>query len=451
VAGTDGAEFGETPFALALDPEAVLIDSVQLAQPATGIAGGRGVLVVTHAGGVDVRELVAHAGDSTAVAAELITPLLSAPDSDAEIKWQRIDAWASLPEGTTLELRYGWTKDPDLAKRALELTGDRRLPQSQRLAWLAASLDHWSAPVSFAGNAQRAVAGALSPPLAFPLHDARASALWVHLTLRATPRSALPSLTRMTVSYAGSTLLQQLPAVFRRTAIQPGDFLGALVGTLEATSQDLDRRIGSLGSLVHPDTAPPAWLDELAEWLGLPWDDALTLAQKRAIVQRAGDIAAKRGTREGLTALLESLFPGTPQQFRISDLDVDFGFATLGGENRHGSALPAQLAGLPRSAAVLSRKTILGRARLPCDGAMPSATRSHAGRLRIDVSVDGPTQRSSEPWLARLLDSMVPANLRVDLRWITPTPDATPQARLGRDAITGFTRLPSGHAPTLWP
>ncbi len=460
LAGADSSDFGSTPYALVLDAEATLIDAVHLAQPATGICGSTAAMVVSHAGGVDVHDRSAVAGDSAAVSAELITPVLSTPDSEAEAKWQRVDAWATLPEGTTLELRYGWTDDRELAARARELTADERLPQSQRLEWLRASLDHWSAPVSFAGGTRRAVADQYAPPLAFPLHEATARSLWIHVTLRATPGSALPSLTRMNVSYAGSAMMEQLPAIYRDVRNKPGNFLDGLVGTLEATSQELDRRIGGLGSLIHPDTAPAQWLDELAEWLGLPWDDALTLAQKQAVVRHASELAAQRGTRGGLTTLLESLFPGSAAQFRVSDLDVDFGFVTLGGKRCNGSVLPAVLAGLPRSATVLSRKTILGSARLPCDGAMPSATRALGGRLRIDMRVDNATRRAAEPWLARLIDSMVPANLRVELRWHAPLLDAdpdggrrlvaAPEPHLGRDAITGFARLPQGRASTLW-
>jgi phage tail-like protein len=458
--GADGADFGAAPGALVLDDEATLIDSLTLPRAATGVTGARGLLAITDAEGLAVYDTATVAGEAAAVECELITPLLMAPDSDAALPWQRVDAWSTLPEGTTLDLRYGWTEDSDFMERARKLTGDVRLPQSQRLAWLRESLDHWSTPVSFAGSAERAVSNPLAPPLSFPLQDARAGTLWLHLRLRATPGSSLPELNRLRVSYAGSAMLQQLPAVYRRTAIQPGDFLGALVGTLEATSQDLDRRIGALGDLVHPDTAPPAWLDELAEWLGLPWDDALSVAQKRAIVGNAGGLAGSRGTRAGLALLLAALFPGTPPRFRISDVDVDFGFVSLGGSACRGSMLPAVLAGLPRDATVLSRKTILGRARLPCAGAMPSATRALAGRLYVDLVVDGETRRAAEPWLGQLLDSMVPANLRMTLRWRTPVPGAdpadptfapAPQPHLGRDAITGYARLPAGRAPTLWP
>ncbi len=288
-------------------------------------------------------------------------------------------------------------------------------------------------------------------PYSFPLQDARVGQLWLHMTLRAAPRASLPSLSRLVVSYAGSPLLQQLPAIYRRTAVKPGDFLGALVGTFEATTQDLDRRIGSLGSLVHPDTAPVAWLDEMAEWLGLPWDDVLAEEQKRALLRAASRIAAARGTRDGLLAVLGALFPGDPVPFQVTDIDVDYGFVLLGGKQCCGTALPGVLAGLPCTATVLSRKTILGRARLPCPGEVPSATARLAGILRVDLTVAPDTQRGAEPWLARLLEAAVPGNVRLDLRWHLPRSavfgglgelPATPVTQLGVNAITGFARLP---------
>lgn len=456
LAGAEGREFGAAPYVLTLDRDATLIDALQMASAATGVAGGRGHLVVSHADGIAIHSRATIAGDATGVTSELVTPLLSAPDGDAEIKWQRADIWATLPVGTTLELRYGWTTDEETRRAALEVTRDRKLSQSQRMARLKDLVDHWSTPVTFAGSAAKGAAPATdTAPYSFPLLDARVAYLWLNVTLRAAPRAALPTLTRMNVSYAGSPLLQQLPAVYRRTAVLPGDFLGALVGTLEATTQDLDRRIGALGGLVHPDTAPVAWLDEIAEWLGLPWDDALEPEQKRALVRAAARLAAQRGTRAGLSTLLESLFPGAPPRFHITDVDVDFGFVALGGGACCGSALPAVLAGLPRTATVLSRKTILGQARLPCEGYEPSATARLLGNLRVDLAVSAAERRRCEGWLARLVEAMVPANVRVELRWHLPRGTsfdglgelpAIPLAHLGGDAITGIARLPDSGA-----
>jgi phage tail-like protein len=378
--------------------------------------------------------------------------LLSAPDSAAVQKWQRVDAWASLPPGTALEARYGWIDDADMRRAALRLQADTRLSQSQRLRSIEDLVDHWSAPIVFLGDTPKATSqDASNAPFSFPLQDARTTRLWLHLTLRAAPGAALPALDRMHLSYGQSPLLTQLPAVYRRTAEQPGDFLGALVGLMEATTQDLDRRIGGLGALVHPDTAPAPWLDEMAEWLGVPWDDALAEPQKRALLNSAARLGGQRGTHAGLATLLDCLFPGSPPRFRITDVDVDYGFISLGGGTCRGTALPAVLAGLPATATVLSRKTILGQALLPCKGQEPSATAHLAGNLRVDVTASNAERRAAQKWLAPLIDAMVPANLRIDLRWHLPQGAsfggvgellAAPLPHLGVDAVTGFARLP---------
>lgn len=458
LAGADGREFGGAPYVLTLDRDATLIDALQLTSAATGVAGGRGNLIVSHADGIAIHARTSSAGDAAAVTTELLTPLLSAPDSDAEIKWQRADLWATLPVGTTLELRYGWSANAETRRAALKLTRDTRLSQAQRMARLKDLIDQWSVPVIFAGAQTGDTAPAThTTPYSFPLLDARMAQLWLHVSLRAAPRAVLPTLTRMHVSYAGSPLLQQLPAVYRRTAVLPGDFLGSLVGVLEATTQDLDRRIGGLGRLVHPDTAPVAWLNEIAEWLGLPWDDALEAGQKRALIRAAARLAAQRGTRAGLQTLLESLFPGAPPRFRVTDVDVDFGFVILGGSGCCGNALPAVLAGLPSTATVLSRKTILGQARLPCKGYEPSAFARLSGILRVDLRLSAAERRHCESWLGRLIEAMVPVNVRVELRWHAPSGawfdgfgelPATPLAHLGGNAVIGIARLPDSGAGT---
>ena len=452
LAGAEGAEFGSQPYVLVLDRDATLVDALRLPGVATGVAGGRAYLVVSDAAGIAIHTRADTASDVAGMGSELITPLLRAPDSDSEIKWQRADVWASLPTGSSLELRFGYPADPEMRATALRLMRDRHLSQAQKFARLEDLIENWSPVVIFSGTP---AAGDTPAPFAFSLLDARVPEIWVHVRVRATPRARLPAISRMSISYAGSALLQQLPAVYRRTAVQPGDFLGALVGMLEATTQELDRRIGGLGSLVNPDTAPPAWLDQLAEWLGLPWDDALTEAQKRAIVRAAARIAEQRGTRAGLATLLECLFPGEPARFRITDVDVDFGFVSLGGRGCCGSALPAVLAGLPRSATVLSRKAILGVARLPCQGQAPDATQRLAGQLRVDLEVGAEERAGAQNWLARLIDSVVPASTRVSLRWHAPRgisfdgfgelPPA-PLAHLGADAVTGIARLPDSGA-----
>lgn len=446
LAGAEGPEFGANPFVLALNRDATLVDVLRLESHASGLAASRTHLVVSHRDGIAVHGRSSEASDLAGSSCEFITPLLRAQDSDSQIKWQRADIWARLPTGTSIELRYGTPAEGATRDAAMRLMADQRLSQAQKFSQLESLIEFWSPPVTFAGSDE-----ASDAPYAFPLIDARAPELWINVRLRAAPRAALPSISRLSVSYAGSALLQQLPAVFRREAVKPGDFLGALVALLEASTEELDRRIGGLGALVHPDTAPPAWLDEIADWLGLPWDDALTEAQKRGLLRAASALTAQRGTRAGLTVLLSALFPGTPSRYRITDVDVDYGFASLGGGGCSGSALPAVLAGLPRTATVLSRRTILGAARLPCGSQQPSATQRLLGHLRIDLQLEPKERTRAQAWLGRLVEAMVPAGTRVGLRWQALSGSAfdglgelprTPLAHLGDDAVIGVARLP---------
>jgi hypothetical protein len=149
-----------------------------------------------------------------------------------------------------------------------------------------------------------------------------------------------------------------------------------------------------------------------------------------------------------------------PPRFRITDVDVDFGFAALGGAGCQGSRLPAVLAGLPRTATVLSRRTILGQARLPCGGTEPSTTRRLSGNLRIDLAVSAAERRQCAPWLVNVVEAMVPAHVRVRLRWHLPRSAnfegfgelaPAPSSYLGSDTTIGLARLPDLGAGTFLP
>src|SRR5438045_8287662 len=101
------------------------------------------------------------------------------------------------------------------------------------------------------------------------------------------------------------------------------------------TTQGLDERIASMGSLINPSSAPEPWLDFIARWLGVPWDDELPLKYKKALVNRAPELAKTRGTRAGLEALLGALLPGS-RRFRVTDNTADSGFAVVGGASCDG-------------------------------------------------------------------------------------------------------------------
>ena len=195
-------------------------------------------------------------------------------------------------------------------------------------------------------------------------------------------------------------------------------------------------------------------MDYIARWLGLPWDDALTEAQKRAILQHAADLVHGRGTRAGLEALLECLLPGSPRRFRVIDTMVDYGYAVVGGDRCAGSVLPAMLGGFTRWHAELSATAVLGYTRLPCPAQSNDGAQWPAAKIRIEVAADAKELAALKPWLLTLIKEMVPLTVSVDLRWVsaqalrtnqlddTLVLEAPPSPNLGSDAVTGLARLP---------
>jgi phage tail-like protein len=456
VAGADGETLGGKAYVVIFDGDGNPLGDVPLDPrdtPATGIAATRDSLLVAGPRGLLRFALARTVPDSTGeVRCKLVTPLLHSPDLDGARRWLRIEASAILPEGTTLELSFAATDDAKLRDRLAATATDGALPASHRVQKLLGEPDIWSAPIAFHGSAVQSEESAA--PLSAPLFDVRERYLFLCITLIAAAGAQLPMLTKLAVLYPGKTLMEHLPAVYQQAEAQPGSFLRSLVGVLEATTQGLDERIAALGSHVHPSTAAPPWLDFIARWLGLPWDDALDAEQKRCIVAHAAEIAKSRGTRAGLEALLVCLVPGSPRRFRVFDATADFGFATVGGGACHGSALPAILGGLTRWSAELDSRAVLGTMRLPCKGQLDDGAWQIAGQIRVDVAASPDERIKWEPWLLALITQMVPLTARVKLRWVsgralrgnqlggTLTLEAAPTPHLGTDAVTGVARLP---------
>jgi phage tail-like protein len=453
LAGADDPSFGGGAYVLSFDADGNLLDDVPLDRrdaPATGVVAARDSLIVTGTRGLlrfGTAETVPDgAGD---VRSELITPMLHSPDREDARRWLRIEALASLPEGSALEISFAATDDVKVRDRLNAIVADPLLSPSQRIKKLRNEPEVWQKPVVFHGSGQNPNA-----PFAAPLFDVRDRYLWVSVVLSAAAGARLPGLSELTVLYPGRTLMEHLPSICQRAEAQPGSFLRSLVGVLEATTQELDGRIAAMGSRIHPSTAPDEWLDFVARWLGLPWDDALTSKQKKAIVQRAPELAKGRGTRAGLEALLESLMPGAPRRFRVTDATADFGFATVGGDGCAGSTLPAMLGGYTRWRAELGSHAILGTMRLPCPGQIEDGAWQLAGKIRIEIAATAEEREAWKPWLLAMITEMVPLTVRVELRWVSARElrsgrldgtlklEGLPAPHLGTGTVMGLARLP---------
>jgi phage tail-like protein len=456
VAGADGAAFGGNAYVLIFDGDGAPLGDVPLDArdaPATGITATRDSLLVTGPRGLLRFSLARVVPDrASEVRCMLVTPVLNSPDREDARRWLRIEATANLPAGATLEISYAATDDALIRDRLAAIAQDEALPASHRVQKLLGESALWRAPIVFHGSDTQSSDSIA--PLSAPLFDVREPYLWVCITLIAAAGAAMPALSKLAILYPGRSLMENLPAVYRRAEAAPGSFLRALVGVLESTTQGLDKRIAALGSHVHPSMATSRWLDFIARWLGLPWDDALEGTQKRNIVMRAAELAQGRGTRAGLEAFLECLMPGQPRCFRVTDATADFGFATVGGAACRGSALPALLGGHTQWSAELDSRAVLGCMRLPCAGQLDDGAWQIAGHIRIDVAASANQRRVWEPWLLALIKEMVPLTARVTLRWVgaraqrgdrldgSLTLEPPPTPHLGTDAVTGIARLP---------
>lgn len=468
VAGADGAEFGGRAYVLLLDADGSPLGDVPidpLDAPAIGVTATRNALLVTGPRGL-LRFAAASVIPEGARQSHCIvmTPVLSAPDREDRRRWLRIDAAAALPEGSTLEVTFAATDDQETRDRLKRIADDDSETSSQRIATLLNEPGIWHASTVFHGSEARSQSGA--DPFSAKLFEICERYLWVCVTLNAAAGARVPNLSALDVLYPGRTLMEHLPSIYQRDEDRPDSFQRSLVGVLETTTQGLDARIGALGSYLDPSTASGPWLDFVARWLDLPWDDGLPLDRKRRLLSRAAALAAARGTRAGLELLLDSLLPrsvsGGQRRFRVIDATADSGFATVGGGSCPGSALPAMLGGYTRWRPELDSRAVLGHMRLPCPGQIEDGVWQLAGRIRVEVAATATERKAWEPWLAAMIRDMVPLTTRVDLRWVSPhavrgdrldgtvtlddsgtvTLDAPPAPHLGNGAIAGLARLP---------
>ena len=356
-----------------------------------------------------------------------------------------------FPEGSTLEISWAATDDAPLPSEAI-LKG-RSISASQAATRVLNEPYSRRDRTVFQG-ASDAKGENEKQTFSVGLFDVTERYIRVCLTLTAGAGARLPVLSELNVLYPGRTLMENLPAIYQREESQPNSFLRKLVGVLETTTQDIDARIASMAGQISPATADEPWLDFIARWLGVPWDDGLTPEQKRALVLRAPDLTKARGTRAGLEALLEALIPGEPVRFRVTDATADNGFAVVGGASCEGSKLPAMLGGYTRWRPELGLGSVLGYMRLPCPDQLDDGAWQLAGNVEVEVAATVEERAAWKPWIRTLIQQMIPLTARLKFRWVTVQSlhsdrlDGTikledpPEPHLGTDAITGLARLP---------
>jgi len=456
-AGEDSAADGGRTFVLILDGDGLSIDELAIDPadaPITGLVATRETVLVTGRRGLlrfAASEVVPDG--VSALQSVVLTPVLSSPDRVDARRWLRVDATAQLTAGAAIEITYAAPKDedPDTLARLKAIAADTSRSMSARIDAMRSEPGVWSQATVFHGTSDPGAAPAIYSAKLFDVH---AKNVWVSVKLIASSGAGLPVLQQLDVLYPGLTLMQRLPAIYQREESKPGSFLRSLVGVVEATTQDIDARVGSLGSKINPSTAPVEWLNFVARWLGVPWDDGLSETQKRAIVKHAPDLLKARGTRAGVEQLLACLLPETPRRFRVTDATADFGFAILGGPGAAGAALPAIIGGATKWSTMLNETSLLGCMRLPCDGQTTDAALPFAGTVQVEVAASATERVAWQPWLRALIEQMIPLTARLQFRWVgldalrsdrldgSLVLDSVADPTVGTDTMTNVVRLP---------
>lgn len=436
-------------------------------------------ITVATAAGILVFEPVSSNGGQRP-SGRYLTPVLYSPPTDVLRGWLRADLLAMLPNGAAVTVTTLHTADARAVAQVGAIMADPTLTPGARIdavvALLGVDADASIAYPLVAPDGASATENPTTPQhYGFPLFGVVDPWIWLLIELRGAPDAPLPALAELRVLYPNVSLQQYVPVIFRgdatrqqQTIVDPGGtrpigdptgFFRKLLGVLETSTQDLDQIIAALGRRIHPRYAQGVWLDFIAQWMDLPWDDVLPEAVKRRIVTNAATLLGARGTRAGLLALLSALLPTA--RVRVLDSNADMRLARLAGPRVEGATLPAILTGLPADATALSRRAILGAARLPCPGD-PDPTGRFLGVLRIDIGATPAERQALQPILPTLIKAMIPAGLHIVIRWLPVSPASAAgtddmlvhltgagPGQLGRDAVLGRLILAGRHATRL--
>ena len=326
--------------------------------------------------------------------------------------WLRAEIDARLPEGATLSLSWAALPDEALRQSVEAVQADRSRSAGDRLAIATELLrPYWSPEFTYTG--QPAGDGAAAAQrLDFPLEKEAGPFLWIYLKLRRNDAARIPAIDSLTVHHGSERLMDHLPAIFRGSGDADGT-LRRLVGVLEATTHGIDRKIGALAARLDPGRTEDRWLPALAATLGLPFDESLTPEMQRRVVAAAGALLVGRGTRGGLAALFEALFPGRP--VRIVDRTTQFIPVALGGGGFAGSRLPALLTGPSARAPRLNARLVLGGT--PLAPAAGDGLLAPMPEVLVSIPATGGERRRFETAVRQMAEAMVPAGVRLRLRW----------------------------------
>ncbi|WP_166300694.1 phage tail protein [Bradyrhizobium sp. 2S1] len=405
---TNGGGEEKVPGGVIVAPDGSIVTSFEWHE------GGEPALVV-----LDKADLLALFGDDllrfagTAAGGDIrLTPALITETLHGN--WLYAEVNARLPEGATLTIRWAALKDQALIDTIKAIKANTALTAAQRIAEIGHLLK-WH-EVTYHGLPLAAAAAIKADPVpvecfSVSLHEAEhGSTIYVELRLEVQGSAGPAGIVALSVTHDANGLMAHLPAVYRGAGDADGT-LRRVVSVLEATTQSIDERIADLARRLDPERADASRLPALAAMLGLPFDAALPPGMQQAVVKAAPEIFEHRGTRHGLEVLLNALFPKRP--IRIVDRAARLLPVTLGG-----SPLPALLMGQAIRVPKLNARLVLGKTAL-CAASLGDDDGLIVPTAEVIVTIPATfyERRKLGAALRQMLEAMLPAGMRLKLRW----------------------------------
>lgn len=273
--------------------------------------------------------------------------------------WHRLYVEAVIPPDCSFVIALGATDDPTAEPEFFDhrfggpndgeetsWTGDAS-NLSPAAAWVRQSSELPHHPGLLGGHSQPNRAGLFTVLIQRTGRTVRSLAgRYLHVRVRMTGNSrSTPEIAALRIY--GDRLSYRdhyLPELFRETAFggdadrpgpaTPSDFLERFLGTFESILTPLEDRIAHAHLFTDPHSTPDDALDWLGSWVGVSFEPAFPVAQRRSWIAAAHRLHRTRGTLAGLQLALEIATGGRLERVWIDgrETEIATGGHVTGGE-----------------------------------------------------------------------------------------------------------------------
>ncbi len=135
------------------------------------------------------------------------------------------------------------------------------------------------------------------------LHDVRGQFLWL-LIEQYSSHDAPSRINDIRIFLPAESWIDRMPQIYRRSDSK-GHFLERYLGIFQTYYEELDAEIEGIANHFDPECAESEYLEMLAGWLSISETSVWTEEQLRRLLLNAVQLYRMRGTKEGLSRLLE--------------------------------------------------------------------------------------------------------------------------------------------------